>query len=251
MGRNVLIAHTKIAPTSKWYGKEDPKSSHIVASQNVSGNFTGQNLKELLDEHGLKLRSSHPDALKNLHANLMKVKHPQSHDYRDESEDGAFKVGDTIKIKTTSDGFSKEFVGKTGKIIKTSVNYGDNADADKWCVVKLDDGMETEIPKCDVEKVVSESVSSEHAAKDGISVERNDHNGSFLISTITDDGRRVKQVYYGYSKKDAIQQFREYLKKIVDESVSSEHADAEPKNESVDWFNVALKSAEAKTKLLL
>jgi hypothetical protein len=38
------------------------------------------------------------------------------------------------------------------------------------------------------------------------------HNGSLLISDIV-NGYYVKQVYYFYSKKEAIKLFREYRKK--------------------------------------
>jgi hypothetical protein len=37
------------------------------------------------------------------------------------------------------------------------------------------------------------------------------HNGSILISDIV-DGYWIKQVYYFYSKKEAIKLFREYIK---------------------------------------
>lgn len=36
-------------------------------------------------------------------------------------------------------------------------------------------------------------------------------NGSYLVSTIRND-QYIKQVYYGYTKKEAIAEFKQYIK---------------------------------------
>ena len=69
----VIVAHTKL-------NKDAPKGTHGNMSSNAAlyakeqgKNLTSYQLKDLLQKSYLDLKSSHPDALKNLHANLMKV----------------------------------------------------------------------------------------------------------------------------------------------------------------------------------
>ena len=71
----VLMAHTT-------GNKNNVRNTeHIPAAREYrnimkdnSREVTHQELSDLLKRHGLHFRSSHPDALKNLHSNLMKVK---------------------------------------------------------------------------------------------------------------------------------------------------------------------------------
>ena len=67
----VLMTHTKTG-TGNHVGK-------VTAVANSFKKIKDRNpepldLQRHLDRHDLQLKSSHPDALKNLHANLMKVK---------------------------------------------------------------------------------------------------------------------------------------------------------------------------------
>ncbi len=66
----ILIAHTK--PSSNQNHIESVKGlmNHSMFNNNLSVN----NLKNLIDNYGLKLRSTHMNALNNLYQNLMKAK---------------------------------------------------------------------------------------------------------------------------------------------------------------------------------
>lgn len=47
------------------------------------------------------------------------------------------------------------------------------------------------------------------------------HNGSLLVTHTDDKNRSYKQVYYGYTKKEAIKKFRDYIDKQKDDAKSN------------------------------
>jgi len=72
----VLVAHTK-APKDK-----DEMKYHVLAAGEIKKqgkNMTPESLEKILKAHKIGLKSAHPDAVKNLHKNLMKVKTEQSY----------------------------------------------------------------------------------------------------------------------------------------------------------------------------
>jgi hypothetical protein len=74
----MIIKHTKINPV--WKDAKSHESSSVQAANDwlQHNKYNGPKLsitKKSLENHGLMLKSSHPDNLKNLHNDLLNIKH--------------------------------------------------------------------------------------------------------------------------------------------------------------------------------